>query len=107
VARIVLATNPIASWLASSPAGAPAEIVEVWGRARPLRSPSLVDVQVDDGGSGDYRDAGAAITDANGIFDLHVAVASGVPALVRFRWVAPDGSWQTSPPVAPITFPVT
>jgi hypothetical protein len=105
VARPV-SLNPVASWLPGAPAGASAEVDEVWGRARPVTRPTLVEVQVADGGWTMYRDAAATVTDANGIFDLDVPIAIG-PALVRFRWLAPGAGWQTSPAVAPVAFPVT
>jgi hypothetical protein len=106
VARPIPSTVP-ASWLPSSPAGAPAGLLEVWGRARPARQPTPVVVQVADGGSSAYRDAATTITDANGIFDTPVSVAAQAPVAIRFRWLAADGSWQTSPSVAPTEFPVS
>jgi hypothetical protein len=106
VARI-LSFAPFASWLASSPAGAPAELIEVWGRARPIRSPTLVMLQVSDDGSSTYRNVGQASTDANGIFDVRIAVAAKTDVSVRFSWLAPGGDWQTSPAVAPQAFPST
>ncbi len=106
VARI-LSFAPFASWLASSPAGAPAELIEAWGRARPIRSPTLVVLQVCDDGSGVYRNVGQASTDANGIFDVRIAVAAKTDVSVRFEWLAPAGDWQTSPAVAPQVFAPT
>jgi hypothetical protein len=106
VARFEAGPRPAVSWLPGSPAGAPAELVEVWGRARPMRSPTLVDVQVDDDGSGVFRDAASAVTDANGIFDVQVPVAAQLGALVRFRWYEPGSGWQTSPATDPLSFPV-
>ena len=106
VARI-LSFAPIASWLATSPAGAPAELIEVWGRARPIRSPTLAVVQVSDDGSGIYRNVGQVSTDANGIFDVRIAVAAKSDVSVRINWLAPSGDWQTSPAVAPQAFPLT
>jgi hypothetical protein len=103
VGRIV-SFAPFASWLASSPAGAPAELLEVWGRARPIRSPTLVRLQVSDDGSGIYRNVGQTTTDGNGIFDARIAVAAKLDASVRFSWLSPDGQWQTSPAVPPVAF---
>ncbi|MDQ6605629.1 MAG: hypothetical protein M3Z06_03685 [Actinomycetota bacterium] len=103
VARIV-SFAPSASWLPSSPAGAPAELLDLWGRARPIRSPTLVVLQVCDDGSGAYRNVGEVTTDTNGIFDVRVAVAAKLDVSVRFAWLAPDGSWQTSPAVPPAVF---
>jgi hypothetical protein len=102
-----LTRSPATSWIASAPAGAPAELIEVWGRARPVSSPTLVEVQVADDGSGSFRDAGTVTTDGNGIFDQPVAIAAGIPALVRISWLAPGGRWQTSPAVQPIAFPLS
>ena len=106
VARIV-SFAPLASWLPSSPAGAPAELIEFWGRARPIRSPTLVVLQVADDGSGAYRDVGQAATDGNGIFDARIAVAAKLDARVRFAWRGPDGAWQTSPAVSPAIIPAS
>ena len=98
-----LASNPLASWLSGGPAGAAAQLVEVWGRVRPARSPTVVDVQVADGGSAAYRDAAATITDGNGIFDLVVPMAAGTPS-VRFSWFQPHAGWEFSPSVLPVAF---
>ncbi|HWE32998.1 MAG TPA: hypothetical protein VG410_05890 [Solirubrobacteraceae bacterium] len=106
VARPV-SLSPLASWLPAAPPGPPAELIEVWGRARPITAPTSVEVQVADGGWSTYRDVGTTLTDANGIFDLNVPVAIGPPALVRFRWVQPGAGWQTSPAVNPVAFPVS
>jgi hypothetical protein len=105
VARPV-SLSPVASWLPAAPAGDAAEVDEVWGRARPITAPTWVEVQVADGGWTTYRDAGATVTDANGIFDIDVPVAIG-PALVRFRWFQPGAGWQTSPAIEPLAFPVS
>ncbi len=106
VARIV-SSAPFASWLPSSPAGASSEALELWGRVRPARSPTLVVLQVSDDGSGAYRNVGQATTDGNGIFDVRIAVAARLDALLRFAWRAPDGRWQTSPAVTPTAFPTS
>jgi hypothetical protein len=104
VARFQSAPRPAISWLPGSPAGVPAELVEVWGRARPIRSPTLAEVQVDDG-YGSWRDAATAVTDGNGIFDVRIGVATTPGALVRFTWFQPGSGWQTSPAVDPLAFP--
>lgn len=96
VARL-LAREPIDDWLPSSPAGAAAELIEVWGHARPMHSRTLVIVQVSDDGLGDWRGTGFAVTDTNGIFDTDAAVAMGVPVAVRFRWLDSHGRWHDSP----------
>jgi hypothetical protein len=106
VARAQSAPRPAVSWLPGSPTGLPAELVEVWGRARPVRSPTLAQVQVNDDGSGSWRDAATAVTDSNGIFDVRVGVAAMPGALVRFRWLQPGAGWETSPVVDPLAFPV-
>jgi hypothetical protein len=106
VARVVRAPDPAATWLTSSPAGAPTELIEVWGRVRPATWSTPVQVEVQDGGSGTFRTAATAMTDQNGVFDTTIAIASGGPAEVRFQWT--DASvTQTSPSVAPISFPVS
>jgi hypothetical protein len=106
VARFLAPARPAVSWLPGAPAGGPAELVEVWGRARPMHSPTLVDVQVDDDGFGSWRDAATAVTDGNGIFDVRIGVAAIRGALVRFRWLQPGAGWQASPAVDPLAFPV-
>jgi hypothetical protein len=104
VARVV-SMSPIASLLPSSPAGAPAELLELWGRARPAHTPVPVVVQVMDDASGVFRDAAQTVTDSNGVFDVRIGVAAGIGVLVRFKWLAPDSSWQTSPATTPLSFP--
>ncbi len=80
------------------------ELLEVWGRARPVRAPTKVRIQVRSGGA--YRDAGSAVTDQNGIFDTEVAVAHVRPGLeVRFQWLAPTGTWQSSPRTGTLPIP--
>jgi len=73
-------------------------LLEVWGRARPARVPVPIRIQVRMGGR--FVNLGAATTDANGIFDTELAAPvspgpSGVS--VRFQWLVPGGTWQTSP----------
>jgi hypothetical protein len=105
VARYEAGPRPALSWLPGSPPGVPAELVEVWGRARPVRSPTLAQVQVADDGSGAFRPAATAVTDNNGIFDLTVPIAAVRGSLVRFRWYQPGTGWQTSPATDPLSFP--
>jgi hypothetical protein len=105
VARILVARDPAASWLAGSPAGEPTELIEVWGRIRPATTPTPVQVEVQDGGSATFRTAATVLTDQNGIFDAAVAIAAGAPAQVRFGW-SEQGVAQTSPATTPISFPL-
>jgi hypothetical protein len=103
-----VSTSPVDSWLPGSPAGAADQLMEVWGRVRPARSPTVVNVEVADGGSASsYRAAAAAITDGNGIFNVIVPVSEGTQPQVRFGWVQPHAGWQLSPAVVPVTFPVS
>jgi hypothetical protein len=88
--------------LTITPADAPSRLLDVWGRARPVRSPTLVEVEVSNGGRAGFQPAAATATDANGIFALPLAMPASVQAQVRFRWLAAGGSWQTSPAV-PLT----
>jgi hypothetical protein len=106
VARILAASDPAASWLTSSPAGAPPELIEVWGRVRPASTPTPVQVEVQDGGSPTFRTAATALTDQGGVFDTTIAIASTGPAQVRFQWLE-AGLTQTSPSIAPISLPVS
>jgi hypothetical protein len=106
VARLLAAQDPSASWLASSPAGAPTALLEVWGRVRPATSPTPVQVEVQDGGSATFRTAASVLTDQNGVFDTIVAIASGAPAQARFQWWA-AGVRQTSPAFPATAFPVS
>ncbi len=99
VARF-LGRDPADDWLPSSPAGEPAELIEVWGRARPMHSRTLVIVQASDDGLGDWRGVGQEVTDVNGIFDIHVAVAADAAVAVRFRWLDSRGHWHDSPETA-------
>jgi hypothetical protein len=94
VARFV-AFAPLAGWLFSAPAGPPAQVIEVWGRARAMHSRTLVVVEAHDDGI--WRTISETPTDANGIFDVHAAVAALVPVEVRFRWLDSRGRWHTSP----------
>lgn len=105
VARVLVAQDPAASWLTSSPDGAGGELIEVWGRVRPATAPTPVQVEVQDGGSATFRTAATVMTDQNGVFDTPIAIAAGAPAQVRFAW-SDAGAGQTSPAVAPISFPV-
>lgn len=95
VAARVLAVTPAADWLFSAPAGGPAELVEVWGHARPMHSRTPVIVEAQDDGI--WRTIGEPLTDADGVFDVTAAVAATAPVLVRFRWLDSRGTWHTSP----------
>jgi hypothetical protein len=105
LARLIAAPSPLSAQglTAMAAVGAPA-LLEVWGRARPARQPSLIQVQLSDG-SGAFRGASAATTDANGIFDVRFALPDSPRVEVRFRWLAVDGTWQTSPVVQPVAIP--
>jgi hypothetical protein len=111
VARIVSAGARTRSGPASLSGGVPQTPVpapldlEVWGRARPARSPTLVQVQVADDATGTFRTARATTTDANGIFDVPIVASSVAPVRVRFQWLAADGSWQSSPSTEPVAIP--
>jgi hypothetical protein len=107
VARVVPAPAPGTAAVLSSPvAGVPTRILEVWGRARPVTRPTVVQVEIADG-SGGYHAAAGALTDGNGIFDVRLALPSDSTASVRFRWLAGDGSWQVSPSVQPLALPAS
>jgi hypothetical protein len=102
VARVVVAPAALsAAGMATTLAGAPSRLLDVWGRARPTRSPTLVEVQVSSDGRAGFQPAAGTATDANGIFELPLAMPSSPQAEIRFRWLAADGSWQTSPPTRP------
>lgn len=90
--------TPASSWLAFNPAGTPSELIDVWGRARPITTPTPVIVQVSDDGSGrDWRSAAETVTDPGGIFDVRVSAGALAPVHVRFRWLDRNGEWETSP----------
>lgn len=102
VARLLAAPAALsASGLAlTAPAGTPV-LLDVWGRARPMHQPTLVQVQIGDG-SGSFRSATATSTDANGIFEVPIPMPASPQVEVRFRWLSPDGTWQTSPTTQPV-----
>jgi hypothetical protein len=80
------------------------ELLEVWGRARPVRTPTEVRIQIasQDG----FRASGATRTDQNGIFDTELALpTAGQAPSVRFQWLAANGTWQTSPATQPLPIP--
>jgi len=105
VARIVNAPSPMsASALSTIVPADYANELEVWGRARPVRAPTLVQVQLSQDGAG-FRGVTATSTDGNGIFDVRIGMPAA-PLAIRFRWVAPDGAWQYSPATQPSAFPV-
>ena len=94
VAARLLADPPLADWLFSAPAGRPAEVIEVWGHARPMhsRTPVIVDAQDD----GFWRTIGETTTDGAGTFDIRAAVAASASVAVRFRWLDSRGAWHVS-----------
>jgi hypothetical protein len=98
IAARVLGAPPAAGWLFSAPAGRRAELVEVWGRARPMHSRTPVIVEAQDDGI--WRTIGEPLTDAGGVFDLRAAVAASPHVAVRFRWLDSRGTWHTSQPNA-------
>ncbi len=81
----------------------PVEMVEVWGRARPLRAPGTVEVMVRASGATLFRTVG---TDENGIFDLSLPVPAAGPVMTWFRWREPGGPWQTSPQTSATDMPM-
>ncbi len=95
VAARLLADPPLASWLSSAPAGRPAEVIEVWGRARPMHSRTPVIVEAQDGSV--WRAIGETTTDGAGTFDIRAAVATAASVAVRFRWLDSRGGWHLSP----------
>jgi len=98
VARIIPTTSsPFATGLRRLLGGSAPRILEVWGRARPLRSAGTVEVQLSPVPGSEFRTVTAVPTDANGIFDVSVAVPAEPSTRVRFRWRSSDGAWQTSP----------
>jgi hypothetical protein len=78
----------------------PVSWIEVWGRARPVRAPTLVMVRV-----GGFTTR-CTVTDSNGIFDIKAAVPYGTRPRVGFSWLAARGGWQASPTTVPIAFPL-
>jgi hypothetical protein len=103
LARAIAAPAPLsASGLSLTVSAGTSRLLDVWGRARPMRQPALVELQIGDG-SGGFQDATATTTDANGIFDVSVGMPSTAQIEVRFRWMGTDGIWQTSPAVQPVT----
>jgi hypothetical protein len=98
VARVIGSPQAISgAGLTITPAGASSRLLDVWGRARPARSPTLVEVEVSNDGRAGFQPAAATATDANGIFELPLTMPASPQAQVRFRWLAADGGWQTSP----------
>jgi hypothetical protein len=105
IARIVKPPPPVsAAGLAGIIPMDFANELEVWGRARPVRAPTLVQVQLSQDGAG-FRGVTATSTDGNGIFDVRIGMPAA-PLAIRFRWVAPDGAWQYSPATQPTAFPL-
>lgn len=82
------------------------QMLEVWGRARPMRAPTVAQVEVAHAAAA-FHVVKTRMTDERGIFDVRVALPTGSSDVaVRFRWRAPDGSWQISPSTVPVAFPV-
>jgi hypothetical protein len=107
VARIVRAPPGVSTaGLASIVPASFSLLLDVWGRARPIRSPTMVEVEVADAPFGGFDPVGVVSTDSNGIFELRIGLPVGVQLGVRFRWLAPDGRWQTSPTTQPMAIPI-
>lgn len=87
----------------TSGSGGGAALLEVWGRARPMRASTQVRVQLGAGGA--FREAGTSTSDQNGIFDTEVVAPTASGIKVRFQWLAANGTWQTSPPTQPLAIP--
>ena len=106
VARIISRRfpRPVAAPLSLSPFPAPADLIEVWGRTRPITAPTLVQVQSSGPGPPAFGVIRDATTDRNGIFDVRVALPAVAASAVRFQWLDPAGGWQLSPSVAPASF---
>lgn len=106
VARIVPAPSALSRrGLASTlPAGS-ADALELWGRARPARSRTLVLLEMREGTGSFDRISGGA-TDSNGVFEIAIAMPAAVRVQLRFLWLDPDGRWQSSPVVDPVAFPL-
>ncbi|HWF54853.1 MAG TPA: hypothetical protein VG223_09505 [Solirubrobacteraceae bacterium] len=96
VARF-LSSAPSAGWFFSSPLGARAELAQVWGRARPMHTPTMIIVQTRTVGLGAWRSVSQTVTDGNGIFAVTVAANAGLPVAVRFLWLDGGGRWEASP----------
>lgn len=95
--------TPVVARVLAGAASAGPKLLEVWGRVRPARAQTEVRVQVGAGGA--YRGVGTGVTDANGIFDTEVAAAFPPRSSVRFQWLAPSGTWQTSPATGTLPIP--
>jgi hypothetical protein len=98
------AAGSLSPGLPALPPAAPLR-VEVWGRARPVRTPTVVQVQGSDGARGAFALLRQTTTDANGIFDLQLTVPASAVTGIRFQWLAPDGRWQSSPSTSPLPVP--
>lgn len=81
-------------------------LIDVWGRARPVTTPTAIRVEVRDAGASAFTVARTATSDENGVFEVQVTAPQG--AAVRFQWRTVQG-WQSSPAVAPsaMTLPPT
>lgn len=91
--------------LSRRPSLAHAELIEVWGRARPVVSPTVVQIQARVGNAAQFVTAMGSTTDGNGIFDVMFAVPDDSPVAIRFQWRA-DRRWQRSPVTDPVRIPV-
>ncbi len=78
--------------------------IDAWGRARPVRWPTAVQVQARASLAQPFATVRLARTDRDGIFDMQVTVPAGAGAQFRFRWWQ-DGRWQYSPGASPMVFP--
>jgi hypothetical protein len=82
----------------AAPPGVRAVRVEVWGRARPVRRPTPIEIQAFVAGR--WRDIEETRTDGSGIFDVRVVLPVVGAGEIRFRWLK-GSSWQTSPATIP------
>lgn len=105
VRDISCAPLPGESGLKHAPAITAAERVEIWGRARPVRSRTKVQIQISFPGTRGFHVLRQVRTDQNGVFDVYTTVPAVPASELRFRWPARRGGWQVSVPTRPVPFP--
>ena len=74
--------------------------VTLWGRVRPVTSPTTAEILVADRGSGFHRLRDVR-TDARGVWSTRTTYRKG--RRWRLRWKAPDGTTFTGPPIRAYT----
>ena len=74
--------------------------VTLWGRVRPVTSPTTAEILVADRGSGFHRLRDVR-TDARGVWSTRTTYRKG--RRWRLRWRAPDGTTFTGPPIRAYT----